>query len=167
MISFNIWSLVFTIVNLIVLFLLLRKFLINPVNKVIQEREEMIHNTISSANQTKEEAMQLKKEYETTISGVEAECEDIREKSRQEAKNEYTRIMNEADLKSNRMIKDAEKSIEMEREKALSDMESQIADLALAAAARIIGDSSDDDKNQALYDEFLKKAGETHDTENC
>ncbi|MGN0394381.1 MAG: F0F1 ATP synthase subunit B [Coprococcus sp.] len=167
MISLNIWSLVFTIINLIVLFLLLRKFLINPVNRIIQEREEMINNTIADANKTKSEAMQLKKEYEDTLSGVSAECEDIREKSRQEAKNEYARIMEEADAKSNRMIADAEKSIKMEREKAFNDMESQIADLAMTAATRIIGDSADTNRNQSLYDEFLEKAGDVHDTEDC
>jgi acyl-CoA reductase-like NAD-dependent aldehyde dehydrogenase len=72
----------------------------------------------------------------------------------------------DAGEKSNRMIKDAEKTIEVQREKALSDMESQVAELAMSAAAKILGEDSNDAKNQSLYDEFIEKAGEAHDTES-
>ncbi len=63
----------------------------------------------------------------------------MRDKSRQAAQNEYNRILADAGEKSNRMIQDAEKTIKIEREKALSDMESQIAGLAMSAAAKNSG----------------------------
>ncbi len=54
-----------------------------------------------------------------------------------EAQNEYdSRIIDQADAKSVKMIKDAEKTIEIKQNKALSDMQSQIAELAMAAAGK-------------------------------
>ena len=40
------------------------------------------------------------------------------------------------------------------------------AELAMSAAAKILGEDSNDAKNQSLYDEFIEKAGEAHDTES-
>lgn len=52
LINIQLSSIIFTILNLIILFLLLKKFLIGPINKVIAEREKMISSTIAGANQT-------------------------------------------------------------------------------------------------------------------
>lgn len=166
MINISFWSIAFTIINLIVLFLLLKKFLIGPVNRVMEERDEMIKTRIENANQTKDDAMKLKQQYEDTLAGVQAECDELRETSRRAAQNEYNRILTDAGDRSNRMLMEAEKTIKMEKEKALSDMESQIAGLAMTAAQKILGDSTNDEKNQSLYDEFIEKAGDMHDAES-
>lgn len=166
MISLNIWSLVFTIINLLVLFLLLKKFLIGPVNNIIAQREEMIHSDMASAKAAKDDADKLKKQYEATLAGVKEECEGIREKSRQDAKTEHDKILAEADRKSHRIMKDAEETIKQEREKALNNMENEVAGLAMTAASKIIGNSIDSNINAALYDEFLKKAGDANDADN-
>lgn len=160
MISLEISTIAFTVINLIVLFLLLRKFLINPINNIIKEREDMIAGTIADANSQKADAMKLKAQYEDTLAGVDEECRGLREKSRIEAQNEYSRIIDQADAKSVKMIKDAEKTIEVKQAKALSDMQSQIAELAMAAAGKIVG--GDDG---AMYDDFLSEVGDAHDTE--
>ena len=110
MIDIEFSTIAFTIINLIVLFLLLKKFLIGPLNDVIKKREDMIAGTISDANNQKAEAMKLKSQYEDTLAGVDAECRDLREKSRVEAQNEYSRIIDQADAKSVKMIKDARSS---------------------------------------------------------
>ncbi len=56
MINLSFWSVAFTIINIIVLFLLLKKFLIGPVNRIMAEREELIQSSIADANQTKDDA---------------------------------------------------------------------------------------------------------------
>lgn len=66
MINLSVSSIAITIINIIVLFLLLKKFLIGPINKIMAEREEMIKSSIANANQTKDDAMKLKQQYEDT-----------------------------------------------------------------------------------------------------
>ena len=58
------WNVVFTIINLIVLYLGLRKFLIGPVTNVMEQRKQMIEGQIADANNLKAEAGDLKKQYE-------------------------------------------------------------------------------------------------------
>ena len=58
------WNVVFTIINLIVLYLGLRKFLIGPVTNVMEQRKQMIEGQIADANKLKAEAGDLKKQYE-------------------------------------------------------------------------------------------------------
>ena len=69
MIDIEFSTIAFTIINLIVLFLLLKKFLIGPINDVIKKREDMIAGNISDANNQKAEAMKLKAQYEDTLAG--------------------------------------------------------------------------------------------------
>ena len=152
MIDIEFSTIAFTIINLIVLFLLLKKFLIGPLNDVIKKREDMIAGTISDANNQKAEAMKLKSQYEDPLAGVDAECRDLREKSRVEAQNEYSRIIDQADAKSVKMIKDAEKTIEIKQNKELSDMQSQIAELAMAAAGKIVGGEGDAESAKLFAD---------------
>ena len=75
MINLSVSSIAITIINIIVLFLLLKKFLIGPINKIMAEREEMIKSSIANANQTKDDAMKLKQQYEDTLAGVQDECD--------------------------------------------------------------------------------------------
>ena len=158
MIDIEFSTIAFTIINLIVLFLLLKKFLIGPLNDVIKKREDMIAGTISDANNQKAEAMKLKSQYEDTLAGVDAECRDLREKSRVEAQNEYSRIIDQADAKSVKMIKDAEKTIEIKQNKALSDMQPQIAvTLALAEGTSIVTESIFE--NRFKYADELSRMG--------
>lgn len=166
LINIQLSSIIFTILNLIILFLLLKKFLIGPINKVIAEREKMISSTIAGANQTKSDAEKLKAQYEASLAKTQAECETMRENSRKEAQREYIKVVDLANEKATKMIKDAENTISLEQEKALSNMESQIAGLAMDAAAKILSDNTDDSRNKSLYDEFLEKAGDAHDSEN-
>ena len=68
--------------------------------------------------------------------------------------------------KSVKMIKDAEKTIEIKQNKALSDMQSQSAELAMAAAGKIVGGEGDaESAGAAMYDEFLNEVGDSGDTE--
>ncbi|MGN0576493.1 MAG: hypothetical protein ACI4J2_10740, partial [Ruminococcus sp.] len=53
------------------------------------------------------------------------------------------------------IIDNANKTIENERKRAMQEAQSHIADLAIAAASKIIGENLDDDKNRKLVDEFL------------
>ena len=65
-----------------------------------------------------------------------------------------------------RSLKTHSKTIELEREKTVQDLQSQIADLALVAAGKVIGEKSTEESNQSLYDQFLAKAGDSDDTDS-
>ena len=64
------WNVIFTIVNLIVLYLGLRKFLIGPVTKVMDQRKQLIEGQMADARHVNEQANELKAQYEDALKHV-------------------------------------------------------------------------------------------------
>ena len=62
MLEFN-STMVWTLINFLVLFLLLRHFLIKPVMNIMEQREKMIADGLQNARDTQEEALKMKQEY--------------------------------------------------------------------------------------------------------
>ena len=138
MLDINIWNFIWSAVNIIILFILLKIFLFKPINKIMDERTRSIQEDIDSAKKSREEAEALKQEY----------AEDINE-----AKAEAQKSQEEAD----QLVSDANKAIESKRKRVLAQAQTQIADLAIEAASKIIGENVDDEKNRRLVDEFLSE----------
>ena len=159
MISINL-NLVWTIINLIVLYLLLKHFLIGPVTNIMEQRRKMIEDGFKNAQTAQDDANRLKQEYESALSGARQESVQIVEDARKSARAEYDRIVSEADEKAGSMIEAAKESVRTEREQTMKELKSRIAGLAAASAARIIGGHADEKGNSALYDQFLREAGE-------
>lgn len=153
-------NLVWTIINIIVLYLLLKHFLIGPVTNIMDRRRQMIEDGFKNAQAAQDDANRLKQEYETALSGAKQESVQLVEDARKSARAEYDRIVNEAGEKAGSMIEAAKESVRTEREQTMKELKSQIAGLAAASAARIIGGHADEKGNSALYDQFLKEAGE-------
>ena len=166
MLNLSFWNLLFTVINVIVLYLLLNKFLIGPVTAIMEKRETMIKNQLDHAKNTEDEAVALKEQWDEEMKQVHGKSSEILENAKKTAKNEYDKILKEADKEAEKIMKDAHKKIELEREKTLHDVQTEIADLAMAAATKIIAEHSNEQMNQSMYDQFLAKAGESHDTNN-
>lgn len=149
-------GLVWTIINLIVLFLLLRHFLINPVSNIMEQRRKLIADGLQNAQDTQDEANRLKAEYEEALSGAKKESAEIVDKARIDAKAEYDRIVGEAGAKAGNIIENAKENVRIEREQTMKELQSQIAGLAIASAEKIVGD-----KEQNIYDQFLGEVGGT------
>ena len=149
-------GLVWTIINLIVLFLLLRHFLINPVSNIMEQRRKLIAEGLQNAQDTQDEANRLKAEYEEALSGAKKESAEIVDKARIDARAEYDRIVGEAGAKAGNIIENAKENVRIEREQTMKELQSQIAGLAIASAEKIVGD-----KEQNIYDQFLGEVGGT------
>lgn len=153
------WNMVITMINLIVLCLLMKKFLIGPVTAVMEQRQAQIEQQLANASDAQEGAMTLKTQYEERLKASRDESDQILLQARENAQAEYDRIVGEAGKQAGRIIEDAKHTAAQEQDKTLRDAQSQIAGLAMAAAARIISSGSDAQGNQLLYDQFLAKAG--------
>ena len=149
-------GLVWTIINLIVLFLLLRHFLINPVSNIMEQRRKLIADGLQNAQDTQDEANRLKAEYEEALSGAKKESAEIVDKARIDARAEYDRIVGEAGAKAGNIIENAKENVRIEREQTMKELQSQIAGRAIASAEKIVGD-----KEQNIYDQFLGEVGGT------
>ncbi|MEY8356934.1 F0F1 ATP synthase subunit B [Lachnospiraceae bacterium 54-53] len=156
-------NLVWNIVNLIVLYLLLKHFLIGPVMNIMNKRQAMIEQSISNARDSEGQAAVLKKQYEEKLAASSEEGLRLIEEAKGQARAQYDRILKDAGEDAGRVIGEAQKKAEADQEKALREAKAQIAGLVLAAAAKVVNQEVSAKANQALYDSFLAEAGDSHD----
>ena len=161
MIQFNA-SIIYTIINLVIFYLLLKKFLFKPVMGIMEKREKMIADGLQNATDTQNEAKQLKADYEKALSGAKEQSSQIVDKAHAEAKKEYNRILSEANEKAGIMLENAKKTIEVERQQTMNTLQSEIAGLAMQAAKKIVDEKTENQGNKGIYDQFLEGVGEAH-----
>ena len=155
MLDFHLWSIFEAVANIIILFVLLRIFLFKPINKIKSERTNTIQNNLDSAEKAKEEAEELRRQYEDSISEAKEKANQIIIKAHEDAESERAAIIKKSQEEAEKIVADADKTIENERKRVLRQAQSEIADLAIEAASKIIGENVDDEKNRRLVDQFL------------
>ncbi|MBY0758787.1 MULTISPECIES: F0F1 ATP synthase subunit B [Sellimonas] len=153
-----------TIINLLVLYFLLQHFLFKPIQKIMDKREEIIKGQLQDAEEQKKSAYQLRTQYEQALSQAKEESGQIVERARTEAALQADAIVQNANTEAVQIVEKARKTVELEREQAMQEMKAQVADIALAAASKIMGDKNSSEKDLALYDRFLEEAGDSDDT---
>lgn len=157
MLDINIWNFIWSAVNIIILFILLKIFLFKPINKIMDERTRSIQEDIDSAKKSREEAEALKQEYAEDINEAKAEAQKIIMKAHEDAEAEKAVILQKSQEEADQLVSDANKAIESKCKRVLAQAQTQIADLAIEAASKIIGENVDDEKNRRLVDEFLSE----------
>ena len=148
MLEFDIWTIAFSIINILVLFLFLKKFLFGRIQNIMDQRAAAVQADLDQAKASKEEAHQLRQQYEDTLSGAKQEASTIIANARTAAKEQ-----------GNQITEQAQKEIDAERQNTLAGAQKEIADLALAAAAKLVEGKMDDAENRNLVDAFLKEEG--------
>lgn len=153
------WNIIWAIANILILYILLRIFLFKPINKIMDERTNAIQSDIDNARQSKEEAEELKEQYTESLADAKSKAKQIMTKAYEEAAIEKRKILNQSQEEANQIIANANINIENERKRTMLEAEGQIADLAMAAAAKLIDKNISDDVNKKLIDDFLAEEG--------
>lgn len=153
------WNIIWTFLNIIVLFLFLKKFLFGPVTEIMEKRTQSITDSLNDADGKKEEAYQLKKDYEDKLSKAGQDAIKIVKDARDRAELEYNIKVNEAKDEAAKIIQEANKTIELERKKSIQSARAEIAGIALLAASKVIGKNVDDSRNKQFLGDFIKEVG--------
>lgn len=154
-ISIDFINILATVVNLLVLFLLVRKFLVKPMHNIIEKRESLIQSQFEEARSAKAEAGELKARYEDSLKNVNEESAAIVDKAKQDAQTEYDRIVKEADQMSKEMLDKARLDIASEREQSIKEMKSEIGELIALAVCKVEEEKISPETDKKLIDKFL------------
>lgn len=161
MLDFSIPTILFTVINILVLFLFLKKFLFGRVNAIMEKRAQMVQADLDHAKETVAEAEQLKTNYLETMSGAQSEAKELIAKAQKIANEQRDQITQQAQRDADRIMANAKKEIVLEQQRSLGSAQSAIADLAMAAASKVVGANLDDAANRDLVDAFLTEEGAT------
>ncbi len=149
------WNILFTLINLVIFYLLMKKFLFGRILKVMDKRKEMIDNDFKEAGEATEKADSLKKEYEEKIENAQSDADAIIAKAQENAKDNYNRIIKKAEDDAAEIKATAEKQAQIDSENQVRQAREQIASLAMETAQKIIGESVSVKSDSDIYDEFL------------
>jgi len=155
MLKFYLPSALFVVINLLILYFILKKMLFKPVTKFMEHRSKSISDTIEDANSKKASAEELRVKYEEKLQQIQAESDGIIDESRNKGIREYDTMMAKARADYDSMMEKARETIEKERQDMLREVKNQVASLALAAASKLIESNMDNEANRKLVEAFI------------
>ncbi|WMC93980.1 F0F1 ATP synthase subunit B [Kineothrix sp. MB12-C1] len=147
MLNINFWNIVFTIINVLVLYGLMKKFLVKPVMGIIEKRKQLIQGQLEDAGMEQKKALELKQQYEMKMNRADQEAGEIILQARQQVIGERNQVLEDAREQCARIMERTQANIELQQEKARREAESQIAELALLAARKILKSGEANDAN--------------------
>lgn len=161
MLDFDPVSIIFTVVNLLVLFVVLKQVLFKRVTKIIEDRAALIHSDLDAAKRQNDEAGALKTEYEAQLAEARAKAAEIIAQAKAQGQREYDIALDAARSDAQTLLSEARAQIAAEREAMLRGARGEVAQLALLAAAKVSGKALDGADDRALVNVFLEEAGES------
>jgi F-type H+-transporting ATPase subunit b len=160
MITPSIATFLITLINIAVLFFVLRAVLFKPVSQFIKGRTAKIADDIARAERDKRDARQLLEQYEKRLAAAEAEAEGMIRTARGHAEAEAERIVDAGRASAERLAAAGQKRIEAERLAALARFRAEAAALVVAAAGRLL-------KRELTGQEHLRYAAEALEDITC
>ena len=151
-------EIIFVIINFLVLVAVLGKFIYKPFLGALDDRKKKIQASFDAAEAVNRRADAKMAKYERRIAHAEEECRSIIKEAQRKADIQARQIVDDAVRKSAEMVTKAEKTIELERAKALDDMRQEIADLALLAAEQIVEKEVDRTGQTEIIDNVIENA---------
>jgi len=148
-----------TILTFMVLLGLLAKFAWNPLLALLDRREETIRQSLDDAEEAKRELQRLQQESKEILSKARVEAQSILAQTRSEAEKLKGEIKQKAKAEADSILRDAEKRIQVETEKAIAVLKNEVVDLSLLVASKLIRKNLSKEDNQSLIEESLKQIG--------
>ena len=145
----------FTVLNILVLFFILKKVLFKPVTKHLDARTQKIEDALKSAEESKEMVRQLKIEYDEKIKAAKDEGQKVIDMYKGMAQKEYNSIIEDARKEAQEIIVNAKSELEVEKEQLITNLKGEIADLVLATSQKVLAKNLDDDTNRKLISDFI------------
>ncbi|MCY6485624.1 F0F1 ATP synthase subunit B [Clostridium aestuarii] len=148
-----------TIINFMIFFVILKHFLFTPVSEVINSRKEEIENNIKKAEADREQIEALKRENEEMVKKSKGECKNLVEEYKIKAEKVSEEIIKEAYEESERILERARKEIDRETEKAEGEIKKEAVELAILLSSKVLQELIDEKKHRQLIEDFIVKVG--------
>lgn len=146
----------------LVLFLVIRHFVYEPMSEFLEKRKDQVMNDLDEANTAKEEAEQLKAEYENQIQQAREEGQKIVEASRKRGQELQNQQEEEGRQNAKQSIEKARLQIAREKEKAAQDLKHSTSELAVLIAEKLLQENIDAKGQEKLIDQFIEDLEHDH-----
>jgi len=162
----NLFWVIVSALNFIVFFALIWTFAFKPVSRMLDERRERIEQGLKDAEQARRDRENAEAERVATLAEARKEANDILARAQRLAQETRDADIAATREELDRMRERATNEIEAEKQRAIGELRAEVADLALAAASRVVGESMTDERQRRLVNEFLTASTQDGDARN-
>ncbi|MCF6156213.1 MAG: F0F1 ATP synthase subunit B [Candidatus Brocadia sp.] len=157
--KFNIWTLLFQIINFIVLLFILKRILYKPVREIIEKRRGLIAKTVEDAEKTKKEAQGLKEKHEEELKKLKELQNQMLERAREEALKDRNKLLSEAEKDAVKIIEKEKALFDAEKRRVEAELKNKTLEIASVFASNLLGDISDEELHKAIFRKLMKENG--------
>lgn len=151
----NLFQVVIAAANFVVFLALMWTFAFKPISALLANRKARIEQGLADAEQAAKDRESAEQERLTTLAEARRESNDILARAQKVAQETRDADIAATRAELERLRSKATDEIEAEKSRALAELRSEVADLALAAAGKVLGESMTDARQRRLVEEFL------------
>jgi F-type H+-transporting ATPase subunit b len=148
---------IWTLICFAITFFVLKRYAFGPIQRTIDERRDRIRKAVEEADHAREEARQLLEEHRQLIGEAKGEAAGILAEARKVADAQMERVKQEVEEERQRRLEETRRQIEAETKRSLDQIRSEVADLTLAATARVTDKVLDAEDQRRLIDEAISE----------
>ena len=158
--SIDLFTILGTILNTLILFLVLKHFLFDKVNAVLESRKNEVTKTYEDADKALTNAKQLESEYTEKLSAAKEESAEIVKNATKKAQARSEEIISEARDEAKGLLDKAEADIEKEKKRAVNQIKDEISDIAMSIASSVVSKELDAKTHEKLIESFISEIGD-------
>ncbi|MBQ2897013.1 MAG: F0F1 ATP synthase subunit B [Clostridia bacterium] len=162
-ISINIWQMLISLANLVILFLIVKKFLYNPVKKMLEKRQQTIDTKYSEAEQAKNKALSDKQSYEEKLLSAKQEADSLIQSAVDIARSRENTILLDAKQKADGILRQAQQNAELETKKAEKAIKDEIVKVSTLIAGKMLEREVNEKDHKQIIDSFIEEIGEENE----
>ena len=148
-------ALLFQVVNFLLLLYLLNRFLFKRVFALLDERGQKISKGLEDAEAAARDRELARAEREAAVSEARKEANEMIARANKIAEDTRNEILADAKAEAEKVTARAREEIVAEKDKAMAEIRGQVAELALAAAGKLVRKEMDGPTQRRLVEEFL------------
>ena len=150
-ISINLWQILISLCNLLLLFLIIKKFLYKPVKRVLKERQLAL---------AEKQAEKSRVSWEEKLQGAQAEADMLLKKEIERAERHSSQMISEAREKADIIVHEAETQAALEYKKAQADIRKEIVDVSTLLAEKMLHREIHQEDHRDIIDSVISEIGE-------
>jgi F-type H+-transporting ATPase subunit b len=155
----NLFWIIVAASTFVLFFFLIREFALAGLQKTLEDRRDRIEQGLKDAEQARRDRESAEQERLAALQEARREANEIINRAQKVASETREQDIAATREELDRMRERARAEIEAEKQRAIAELRGEVADLALAAAGRVVGESMTDDRQRKLVADFLRELG--------
>lgn len=165
-ISVNLWQLLVSLLNLVLIFVIVKFLLYKPVKKMLMNRQNAIEEDYNRAEEAKNQALIEKQQYEEKLSGAKKEADGVIRSAVKIAKARENEIIENAKSEAEGIVNRAKEEALLEKKKAENEVKKEIIEVGALLSEKMLKREIKKEDHKEMIDSFIEEIGEDNDADS-